>query len=80
MVKSPAVPTEVILDQPKASQHSQMRELGRDVQPNTKVTTDACLSPAETRSPVQLTPRFMSINKRSRFQATKFWIVASIQQ
>ena len=76
MLKSPAVPTEVILDQPKASQHSQMRELGRDVQ----LTTDACLSPAETRRPVQLTPRFMRINKWLRFQATKFWIVAFIQR
>ena len=80
MVKSPAVPTEVILDQPKASQHSQMRELGRDAQPNTKLPTDACLSPAETRKPNQLTPRLMRINKWLWFQATKFWIVAFIQQ
>ena len=83
MVNSPAVPTEVILDQPIASQRSHMRELGQDVQRgqrNPKPTTDARLSPAETRRPAQLTPRLMRENKWLLFQATMFGWWLLIQQ
>lgn len=78
MVKSPAAPTEVILDQPIASQHSHMRELGQHVQRgqrNPKPTTDAGLSPAETRRPAQFTPRLMR-EEMVAVSSHYVWIVA----